>query len=484
MRKHAVFTTVLAALFVTTTVYASEDDRPNVCLVGAGITSATISHFLTKEPLQPAPRILVFEKSAKVGGRIATVELQTKHKTVKVEAGASIIAQSNQLMAYFTQFLNLTRRSPPDRTLGLWDGKQFLLRTVAGSPTRNKMTFARRYGLSLVRMKRYVGDLLASFGNVYPRDGAGAEWRACETFEELFDQSPGLYNLTQIDFSQVIDENFGAQFGSELIAAVTRVNYGQDPAEMNGFSGAVALAGSGADLWAVEGGNVQVVEGLFASAGVQLLLNKSVQRILSKEWDGKKTLEVQADGDSWTCDLVALAAPYELTDITLPKGLAEALDVDRKFHRTYAAFVRGFLNEDTFGSNPPDNVLSTEGVSEPFTSIGKAWSGNHGEEPPIFKVFSKTSLNEEALTRIFRDEAEVLAEFPWLAYPKFNAPEAFPKFIADLDGGCIVYTSPIESAASAMEMSAVSGANAAALIKLKLGLTSVTSGPAHGKDEL
>lgn len=474
----------IAVLLVVKTANGYEDSRPHVCLIGAGITSAAISHFLTKTPLNPAPRITVFEKSAKVGGRIATVGLQTKLKNVKIEAGASIIAESNQLMSYFTDFLNLSRISPAGRTLGLWDGTAFSIRTVAGSPWRNRMAFSKRYGLSLVRMRLFVSDLLSRYAQVYPKDGVGAEWRACETVEELFDRAEGLYNLTQVEFADVVADNFVAQFGSEMVAAVTRVNYGQDPAEMNGFSGAVALAGSGADLWAVHGGNVQVVIGLLARSGAEVLLNTPVRGVVLKEEQGKKLLEVRTENKGWTCDAVVLATPFELSEIALPDDITKSLDVGRKFQRTYTTFVRGVLNERTFGADPPDSVLTTENVSETFTAIGKSWSDNDAEEPPIFKIFSKESLDEKAMERIFGEGAEKLAEFPWLAYPKFQAPENFPRFTVDMGGSAFIYTSPLESAGSAMEMSAVSGANAAALIKKKLELTPEAENKVVDKEEL
>lgn len=474
----------VVVLLVAKTAKGYEDSRPHVCLIGAGITSATISHFLTKTTLDPAPRITVFEKSAKMGGRIASVELQTKYNSVKFEAGASIIAESNQLMSYFADFLNLSRTSPPDRTLGLWDGSAFSVRTVANSPWRSRMAFAKRYGVSLVRMRLFVSDLLSRYAQVYPKDGAGTDWRACETVEELFGRSEGLYNLTQIGFAEVVAEKFLPLFGSEMVAAVTRVNYGQDPAEMNGFSGSVALAGSGTDLWAVHGGNVQVVNGLLARSGAEVLLNTPVRRVVLKEERGKKLLELQTGSKRWTCDAVVLATPFELAEIAVPDDIAKLLDVGRTFQRTYATFVMGVLNERTFGADPPDSVLTTENVSEPFTSIGKSWNGNDTDEPPIFKIFSKNSLDESAMQRIFEQGAKKLVEFPWLAYPKFHAPESFPKFTVDMDGSMLIYTSPIESAGSAMEMSAVSGANAAALIRKKLGLTPQAESKVADKEEL
>ena len=65
--------------------------------------------------------------------------------------------------------------------------------------------------------------------------------------------------------------------------------------------------------------------------------------------------------------------------------------------------------------------------------------------------------------------AEVLKVLPWRAYPHFSPPEKFSPFV--LEEG-IVYINTIESAASAMEISAIGAKNAALLVEKWLGLKS------------
>lgn len=472
-------------VFCTSTAIVSDASSPTVCVIGAGIASASLSHFLTKTPLQLSPRILVFERSAQVGGRIGTVDFPiTADRTVKIESGASIIAGSNQLMRYFVQFLDLRATPPRHGTLGLWDGNSLVLRTSANSKMRDSISFVQRYGRALFRMRSFVNTLLSDYARIYPVGGPGAEWPPCETVQQLFEPCHGLYNRSQMAFSEVVEQLFSARLGSELIAAITRVNYGQDPGEMNGFSGAVGLAGSGADLWAVDGGNVQIVEQLLKLSKAEVLLNTKIESVMSTKVDGKNMLKLESERDSWLCDTVVLAAPYETADVKFPEALAKSLSVDREFQRTHATFVRGYLNSKTFGSDPPDAILTTEGVSEPFTSVGMVWHDVDGKEPPIFKVFSKTKLTAPSLARMFQRGSKKLAQFPWLAYPKFNVPERFPMFLHNLPGGNVIYTSPVESAGSAMEMSAVSGANAASLIKQKLRLVPEPAKEESAKDEL
>lgn len=68
-----------------------------------------------------------------------------------------------------------------------------------------------------------------------------------------------------------------------------------------------------------------------------------------------------------------------------------------------------------------------------------------------------------------------------LSVSKFSPPEVFSSFrIAK--SAAIFYTAPIESAASAMEMSALSGRNAAGLVRKALGLASLDADMAARED--
>lgn len=457
-------------------------DQPHICLIGGGVASASTAHFLTSPPLTPTPRITLFEKTDKLGGRVSTLHIRHGNKTTSVEAGASIIAGDNRLMAHFASLLNLSRKEPPGGSLGLWTGTSFAVRTYTDKPLRSMAAFVMRYGLSLLRMRRFVKDMLFRYAKLYPQNGQS--WPACVTVEALFERCQGLFNLTQVDFPPVIAEYLSERFAKEMVSAVTRVNYGQDVSQMNGLAGAVALAGSGSDLWAVKGGNAQVIEGLLQLAGVDVLLGTPVVRIQLSENRSASNYSVFTERGKYACDAVVLGVPYELAGIALSKETTSKLNVGRKFHRTHATFVKGFLNTETFGENPPDSVLTVEGANEPFMSVGKQARGDDLNEIPLFKVFSREPLGEAAYRRIFQEGIEIIAEYPWLAYPDFAPPEQFASFDVDPRNGAFIYTSPIESAGSAMEMSAVSGANAAALVKERLGLAHRDDQENAAKEEL
>lgn len=447
----------------------------HICLIGSGIAAASTSHHLST--LTPSPNLTLFERSPIIGGRIHTFVHKTLHKTLHLEAGASIIATRNALLSSFATTLSLPRKTPLSSALGLWTGASFALRTHPSTPLRSKLSLLLRYRLSLLALPRFVEALLRVFDQLYPPGRT-----AHPTVQALFTPAASLYNLTQTPFRPTLTPHFAPRFIAELLSAIVRVNYGQDVSSMNALSGAIALAGSGDALWAVDGGNVRIVDGLLRSAGVSVHRAAAVDRVLVRDSVAKR-YAVWAGGKEHACDAVALCAPFENANISVPDAFREKMDVGRTFHRTVATFVQGRLNTLTFGPSPPDMLLTIEGADEPFTSVGLAWVGNVSSgEHPIFKVFSERSLDDKAIGRVFEPGAIVIKEFSWLAYPNFSPPEKFAPFDVDPEGA-FIYTSPIESAGSAMEMSAIAGANAAALIRDKLGLGDGDEGDGR-KEEL
>jgi prenylcysteine oxidase / farnesylcysteine lyase len=460
----------------------------HVCVVGGGMAAASTAHFLAQST--SPPRVTVFETSDRVGGRIASIELGKK---MYAEAGASVIAAENKLVASFANLLGLPHAkrvtydsrsesgSKRNKYMGIWDGEEFRIVTI-GSSWLDPLLMIWRYGLSLLKMKRHVSALLNAFDGLYFGDDC-----CDETVEELLERrAPGLYALTQQSFASSLADSLSPLLSSELVSAITRVNYGQDVDEMSGLAGAVSIAGSGGGLWSVEGGNVQLVEGLLARANATTIvnLNARVERVRrAGRGDAGFVLQiVSSDGsDNFdaACDAVVIATSFEMAGLTVDADIVHPplWIVGRSFQRTIATFIRGRLRPSYFGladgEGTPTLVVTTAHAPTPFTSIGRIGD--------FAKVFSKELLTAEILADIFEDGAEVVQTFDWLAYPKFQAMgEKFARFQM-ADG--IFYTSTIESAASAMEMSAISGRAVAALVTRSLEMQPRTQSSSL-KDEL
>jgi prenylcysteine oxidase / farnesylcysteine lyase len=137
----------------------------DVCIVGAGISGASTAFFLTNYTTSPALHLRVFERRPRVGGRLATVTIAGDH----FEAGGSIIHPRNLHARRFADLLGLAvKTGDDDDWLGIWDGTRFVFQTLRPPPPGsswlrrklhgllNSLLLLNRYGLSLLRMDRFV----------------------------------------------------------------------------------------------------------------------------------------------------------------------------------------------------------------------------------------------------------------------------------------------------------------------------------------
>ena len=83
------------------------DNTLNIAVVGGGIAGCSAAWFL-RQALGKRASLTVFESSDRVGGRLATVRVGG----VEVEAGGTIIHETNQYMAGFVESLGLDRVEP------------------------------------------------------------------------------------------------------------------------------------------------------------------------------------------------------------------------------------------------------------------------------------------------------------------------------------------------------------------------------------
>ncbi|RHY29036.1 hypothetical protein DYB32_005505 [Aphanomyces invadans] len=392
-----------------------------VCIVGGGVGgSATASFLRDLVPDPSAVEIVVFEQHDVVGGRIATFDY---HGTT-IEAGGTVFLTGNEYIMQFTKALNLTLRIPGDTLasppqMAIFNGREIVFQT---SPISwwNMAKLVWRYGPSSLRAFQSVTKLVE----------AGV--------------SPQLIN--------------------ELLAGITRVNYGQNTT-MTALAGAVGLAGSGDDLRSVRGGNPLMIQGLLKRAQAVVRTKTKVHSIQTTP-----SLQVDTSNGLVSCQAVVVATPLELTDMALPPSIETP---HRPFQTTHATFVQGELNGSKFevaGPVAAGVVLTTESSNLPFSSMGlqhqRVDAAN--ETVSLFKVFSRSRWSEDHVKEWFDDGASVVKRFPWRAYPTYITPEPIPKFKL-ADG--VYYVNAIESAASAMEMSAVGARNVALLIANQLKKT-------------
>ncbi|KAI3864522.1 hypothetical protein MKW92_040093 [Papaver armeniacum] len=428
-----------------------------VCIIGSGISGSSLSHFLRKysEDQNLIGEIHIFERNGIVGGRTATVTIGGD----TFEAGGSIIHPKNYHALNFTHLLNLKIKKPSDGSLGIWDGSQFLIKTLDNKNNSklvslyNSFRLFFRYGLSLLKMDPFIKTMLGNFLNYY----TDLESRPVfETVEEMLKWS-NLYNLTRRTLQEeLIEAGLAPKLISELITVITRINYGQSMS-ISGLAGAVSMAGSDDGLWAVEGGNWQIAAGLIKHSNVTLHLHEEIESVA--HIGGSYELN-STTGNTYSCGVTVIATPLDEVKIQFspPVSIPE-----RRLQHTHATFVRGILNPGYFGMNSvvdiPECVGTIEDPSLPFTSISVL--KKYSEDDMTYKIFSRAPMEDALLDQLFRTRKEVI-RINWGAYPHYHAPEVFAPFV--LDGLHLYYVNAFENAASTIETGAVAAENVARLI--------------------
>ncbi|GAB4835556.1 hypothetical protein Ancab_000465 [Ancistrocladus abbreviatus] len=315
------------------------------------------------------------------------------------EAGASVLHLKNYHAVNFTNLFNLKakrKRGDDDcdaMSFGIWDGTKFVFRTLNIDwkvkfvqkivDQINSLRLFWRYGMSLIRMDSYVESTVDKFLKYYESFDSRPVF---ETVEKMLQWS-GLYNLTSRSLQEeLIDAGLCPLLIQELVTLITRINYGQSVC-MSGLAGAVSLAGSGGNLWAVEDGNWQMASGLINASDATLHLHEEIESISNR---GNFYEFNSTRGNSYTCEVAVFATPLDELNIqfsppiTIPK---------RKLQHTYATFVRGLWNPAFFSlkavSETPELVGTMEDPDIPFSSL--AILKKHSENDMTYKMFSPES---------------------------------------------------------------------------------------------
>uniref|UniRef100_T1IKD7 Prenylcysteine lyase domain-containing protein n=1 Tax=Strigamia maritima TaxID=126957 RepID=T1IKD7_STRMM len=439
------------------------NSAPRIGIVGAGIGGAMTAHF-TRNLFGVDAKIDVYEKSH-VGGRLSVVEFGGQ----KYEAGGSIIHERNRYMADIAKLLKLEHAPQPSWRSGLYNGKEFVFEESSFSYL-TYVDLIWRYGLSIIKWNTLMSEMLNHFDNVY---GFQEDGYAYTTVDQLLHaMNPEFVNMTQTTTSDFLEaRGFSDTFIKEIATAAARVNYGQST-NINAFVGAASLAAAQPSLWSVEGGNYQLAEGALNLSKANLIPAKvSAVTLLSGGTYKISTTSPENSVDK-EYDIVVVAAPQtkDLRSISF-NGFSEPFD-DKffgRYHQTIATFVEGIVNSSHFGSQLqlaiPDGIISIN-FNLPYNCLARNYAVTVKDpddakmkSPKIYKLFSQKEMSNEQLDILF-EERTAVKSVNWLAYPQYNPPEKLGDFkLHDF----LYYTSAIEWAGSAMEMSAVAARNAALL---------------------
>ncbi|KAB0338487.1 hypothetical protein FD754_024542 [Muntiacus muntjak] len=288
----------------------------------------------------------------------------------------------------------------------------------------------------------------------------------------------GLFNRSLLETLQ--KAGFSEKFLDEIITPVMRVNYGQTT-NINGFVGAVSMSCTDPGLWAVKGGNKLVCSRLLQASRSNLvsgLVMSIEEKTRTKETgNSSKVYEVVYQTGSEThsdfYDIVLVATPLnrKMSNINF-------LNFDppiEEFHQHYeplvTTLIKGELNSTVFSSRALNEfhlgtVLTTDNPDLFINSIGLVSPVEEDSNPQpkadiahVWKIFSASPLSKEQILKLFVSYDYAVKQ-SWLAYPHYTPPEKCPSIILH---DRLYYLNGIEFAASAMEMSAIAGYNAALL---------------------
>ena len=226
----------------------------------------------------------------------------------------------------------------------------------------------------------------------------------------------------------------------------------------------------------MDGGNKQVPEKLLHVSGATLV-KAQVTSITFNNKDDIIRYEIQShqkENDKTEneqikmYDVVVVATPMHdgLSKIQFKDFQKPIHNFPQTFHTTVATFVAGKPNPKYFNGGvvnidnsmviftQPDSFLNKIGIITPVD-----WQGAN-DSARIWKLFSQRPIKDEELAEIFLSHDKITA-IDWLAYPDYQSKEVnMPPLLLNSQ---LYYVNGIELAASAMEMSAIGGRNAALL---------------------
>ncbi|NWX16110.1 PCYOX oxidase, partial [Aegotheles bennettii] len=363
--------------------------------------------------------------------------------------------------------------------MGIYNGEEFVFEESSWY-ILNLLKLLWHYGLNPLRMYMWVEDILDKFMRIYRYQTHDYAFSSNERLLHALGGSDFTRMLNQTIDEAMQEAGFSHKFINEMVCPAMRVNYGQG-VNINGFVGAVSLAGAESGLWSVKGGNKLVCTGLLYAAKAEVIPGTVVSIELKTRpkptGDTVKLYQVTYNttagltGDTY--DIVVIAAPLsrKMANITFRNFEPPIPEFPNLYHQTVTTLVHGRLNSSFFGYQDPaafhfgaiftmENpklFINSLGVVSPVEDVG-------GERQPpsplaIWKVFSQEALTKEQLHLLFSSYDSVKVK-KWLAYPHYSPPERCPPIILH---DHLYYLNGIERVASAMEMSAIAAKNIALL---------------------
>lgn len=477
---------------------ATDNSPPHrVAVIGSGVAGSSAALFLRRafDGAGVPVEVDVYEAEEKAGGRAKSVRVGGE----TFNAGAGIFLRANRYVASLADEAGINATVPTHsgfNRLGVWDPdtSSFLFQESEYAAVTGVRALLRYGPLVFWSLRDRVREAVERWERVYGLQARGA---AYETPEALLRELGLLRHASQTVAAALRGSRAeGSRLLDEVAYGMAGVNYnGQDLSRMNAFVGMIALAPllAESDALHVREGNELLCEGALRLSGARLLAGRRVTEVRQREADGRWTVAAEGGGEEGggaaPYDDVILAAP--LVNAGVRVVAADGSEVStaprNKFHPVVNTYVRGLVNPGfwkrrTHADMPSQVVVargSEGGVGTPvnFFSVQRKL----GERDFVYKTFSTEPLPKLFMRFCYRRKTEVVEHVWDAAYPVYDGPAKFTPFV--LHPGGVYHAGALESAASAMEVAAVSARNVVNLLARARGV-GARPGPGAGEDSV
>ncbi|KAJ1990791.1 hypothetical protein H4R33_001600 [Dimargaris cristalligena] len=486
---------VLAAASVST--YAAPQ---NIAIIGGGASGTSAAYWIQKEMQSVAepPKITLYEKNNRLGGRVYSMPIPGLN--MFVEAGASIFVDVNQNMMQFADQFGLSKADSDtaglsNPAMGVWNGTSFTyIRT--GNNTIDNAEAVSRFGLyTMGQLNTFLQGYLQPFMGIY---GISSIYESVQGLLSTLGLSSSTTQTGRESMNAIA--NLNEDYLANVVEIGCRVNYGQGLEELHSMGMAISMITSAAKIYQIGTGNQRIFEKLAQASEATIKLNTAVTTITKITGVGggvQYTVATSGSSAVATFDAVVMASPPNTyTDAPIVwnninansyfKTLAPVVD----YKTVHVTFVVGRVNPSAFFNMPfpsmgllPISIYTPQSAVSrvPFTSLSinrvlttsetfdicSAISGTPSDVDPyaihtVTKLFSPTALTNAQLNQFYSFRLWTY-KTSFQAYPELvsRAPEDFPPFTVDEN---LYFPNAFEPFVSTMETSIVSSKNIAKLV--------------------
>lgn len=416
-----------------------------VAVIGAGAAGSSFAYHLSQ--YNPELNITIYEKNDYIGGRVKTIEIDGE----TFEQGGAIFVAANSILSDAAREFNFTTDIAPnvkdDYDLGVWDGSGFVFELPRANKYLQLLHLVRSFGLAPYWADRLREEQVGKFLTLYSEHFPFEDLQSATVEAGI---EPLFANWTSAS-EYFANHSISQKYQSQIIEALTRVNYATDLHTIHPLAALVCLEAQ-SKSYAVEGGNNRIFQEFVKRSNANVLLERSVDVIarIGDKWS--------VDGEYY--DYVVLATPWAHSTVNVYPSIAVPKVDYTELHVTHVLSPIP-AQYNFFGSQKTYEQLVTlpSNNSIPITSIGHARvtkNGNH-----VYKLFSYERLSDEYLTQVLGIPLSAVWRKQWYSYPVMApTPELARIEVAEN----LFYTSGMDPLISTMETNALAGKNVARLI--------------------